>query len=112
MKRKSLITILTIIMCLIPTMVCYAGYGTVNVPGASSIGNMGGTINTVLGVIQTIGYIVAVVMVMYAGIKFLMSSAGERAKVKETLIPIVIGAIVIMSAVTITAFAFKTFGNS
>lgn len=111
MKKKLISIILTIVMCIIPMSICFAGYGKVEVPsnGGDSLGNIGGTVNTVLGVIQTIGYIVAVAMVMWVGIKYLMSGAGERAKVKDTMIPIVIGAIIIMAAVTITSFAFKAF---
>jgi len=112
MNKKLISMILTLIMCIIPMSMCFAGYGTVKVPdsGEESLGNIGGTVNTVLGIIQTIGYIVAVAIVMWVGIKYLTAGATERAKVKNTLMPIAVGAIIIMTAVTITSFAFKTFG--
>lgn len=65
--------------------------------------NMGldNTANMILGVMQWIGYVIAVGMIIFCGIKYLMSGAGEKAKVKDTLVPLLIGAILIAGASTI-----------
>ena len=60
----------------------------------------------VIGIIQWAGYIVAIGMLVWVGIKYVMSGAAEKAKAKETLIPIVIGAILIAGAAWIAEFIF------
>lgn len=46
----------------------------------------------------TIGIVVAVVVAAFLGIKFITSSVEEQAKVKESLIPFVVGCVVIFGA--------------
>lgn len=46
----------------------------------------------------TIGVIVALVIGTYLGIKFITSSVEEQAKIKESLIPFVVGCVVIFGA--------------
>ncbi|MBO5413439.1 MAG: hypothetical protein J6A29_03970 [Clostridia bacterium] len=46
----------------------------------------------------SIGVVVAVVVAAYLGIKFITSSVEEQAKVKESLIPFVVGCVVIFGA--------------
>ncbi len=66
--------------------------------------------NAILGVVQWIGYIIGIGMFMWVGIKYLLSGAGEKAKAKETLIPLLIGAIMVTSGTAITAAVFTAFG--
>lgn len=47
------------------------------------------------------GIVVAVIVAMIIGIKFMMASAGDKAKVKEALIPFVIGCAVVFGSFTI-----------
>ncbi|MBO5178759.1 MAG: hypothetical protein J6B87_00205 [Clostridia bacterium] len=72
----------------------------------TSISGLQNTAVSVLGVMQWGGYIIAVGMLIWVGIKYVTSGAGEKAKAKETLIPIVIGAILIAAAVTIASAIF------
>ncbi len=60
----------------------------------------------IFGVFQWIGYVVAVFMLVWAGIRYVTSSAGEKANVKETLVPMVVGAILVAGA---TIFATVIF---
>jgi len=53
--------------------------------------------NTLLG----IGIMVAIVVAMVLGIQFMAASADEKAKVKEALMPYVVGCIVVFGAFTI-----------
>ena len=62
----------------------------------------------VLGVVQWIGFIVAIAMIIYVGIKYLTSGAGEKAKVKDTLIPMLIGAVLVALGPTIAKAVFTT----
>ncbi len=65
---------------------------------------------TILGVVQWIGYLIGIGMIIFVGIKYLLAGAGEKAKAKETLIPILIGAILITMGTAITAAVFSLFG--
>ena len=59
-------------------------------------------INTVganiVSIVTTIGIIVAVVVLLVLGIKYMMGSAAEKAEYKKTMIPYLIGAVLIFGA--------------
>ena len=55
--------------------------------------------------------VVAVIVELYLAIKFMMSSAEDKAKVKEMLIPYIAGGIVIFSAFTIWKLVVTILGN-
>lgn len=59
--------------------------------------------NTVLGLIQTVGTFAAVAVLMILGIKYMLGSIEERASYKKSMLPYLIGAILLFGAVNITA---------
>lgn len=65
---------------------------------------------SILGTIKWVGYIVGIGMFVWVGIKYLLSGAGEKAKAKETLIPLLVGAILVTTGTAITAAVFSMFG--
>lgn len=112
MKKKIIslsiviITLLTIFMC--PATMAVEALISIGKPQPSALISAEKTA-TLLGTIQWIGYVVAIGMIIWCGIKYVMSGAGEKAKVKETLVPIVIGAILVVAAVEITGAVFTAF---
>ena len=58
--------------------------------------------NQIIGIITTVGVVVAVVVLLVLGIKYMMGSTEEKAKYKETMIPYLVGAILIFGASAIT----------
>ena len=64
-----------------------------------SVTNIG---NQIIGIITTVGVVVAVVVLLILGIKYMMGSASEKAEYKKTLIPYLVGAILIFGASAIT----------
>ena len=64
----------------------------------SGVANLGGQI---VGIIQVVGIVVAVVILLVLGIKYMTGSAQEKAEYKKTMIPYIIGAILIFAASTI-----------
>ena len=64
-----------------------------------SVTNIG---NQIIGVITTVGVVVAVVVLLVLGIKYMMGSASEKAEYKKTMIPYLVGAILIFGASAIT----------
>lgn len=57
--------------------------------------------NQILGIIRIFGTIIAVGVLMVLGIKYMMGSAEEKAEYKKTMLPYVIGAVVLFAAVNI-----------
>ena len=74
-----------------------------NTTAASSVQSLGGKI---MGVLQTAGVVVAVVILSVLGIKYMMGSASEKAEYKKTMIPYVVGAIFIFAATTIATIVY------
>ena len=66
-------------------------------------------VENVLGVIQLIGFVVAIVMVMYVGIKYLAAGAGQKAEVKSTMVPMLVGAAMVGLAPTLVKWIFGIF---
>lgn len=58
--------------------------------------------NQIVGIITTVGVVVAVVVLLVLGIKYMMGSASEKAEYKKTMIPYLVGAILIFGASAIT----------
>lgn len=72
---------------------------TANTNTQSSVVSIG---NQIIGIITTVGVVVAVVVLLVLGIKYMMGSTEEKAKYKETMIPYLVGAILIFGASAIT----------
>ena len=106
---KKTVAILIIVLMLIFTFNTYA----MALDAESIAGELTGTPsdaqgsvttigNQLIGVITTIGVVVAVVVLLVLGIKYMMGSASEKAEYKKTMIPYLVGAILIFGASAIT----------
>lgn len=69
------------------------------------------TSNYIYNVLVAIAIVIAIVMGTIIGIQFITGSVEQQAKVKETLIPYIIGVFVVFSAFTIWKIAV-TIGNN
>ena len=118
---KKSIKILSIIMIalLMITMITpvFAGDGTtiggVTIkPSTDDVGDNVNTIgNKILGAIQVVGTLISVGTLMVLGIKYMMGSAEEKAEYKKTMIPYVIGAILLFTAVTLVNYVYNVSGT-
>lgn len=68
-----------------------------------------GASDSIFNILLFAGIVIAVVLSSILGIKFMIGSVEEKAQVKETLIPFVIGCIVVFGAFTIWKI-FVTIG--
>lgn len=70
-----------------------------------------GTLSTkagqIMGLIRNIAVVVGVIMLMIIGIKFMLGSAEEKAEYKKSLIPLVIGIVIVMMATTLVTFIYN-----
>ena len=62
---------------------------------------LGPIINTAIGFIQIVGTGISVIMVTLLGIKYMLSSPGDKADVKKQITPLLIGAILLFASVNI-----------
>ena len=114
MKKTSKILITLCIILAIVTMsvISFAeGEGGVTpgdfkpgtVTATSGILKLGGQI---VAVVRTVGVLVAVVILLILGIKYMMGSAEEKADYKKSMIPYLVGAVLIFAASTITGIVY------
>lgn len=62
--------------------------------GADKLMNIG---NTIIGTLQVIGSIISVAVLVILGIKYMVGSAEERAEYKKSMMPYIIGAIMVFA---------------
>ncbi len=67
--------------------------------------------NTVLTIITNVGMILAVIIVAVLGVKYMMGSAEEKSEYKKSMIPYLIGAVLVFGASAIGR-AVIGFGTS
>lgn len=85
--------------------------GKSGVSGTTEVTNLG---QSLVGIIQTAGVVVAVVILLVLGIKYMMGSAEEKAEYKKSMLPYLIGALILFAASTIAnvVYQFATGLNS
>lgn len=117
MSKKTLkvISIFTIIVCIImavsPVFAAGGSEPTVNSidPQYGDSGKLTDLAGKIVGLIRTIGIAASVIILMVIGLKFLMGSAEEKAEYKKSLMPYVIGAIILFGASSIAGFVVNFF---
>ena len=75
-----------------------------NAAGTTQVTSFG---QNIMGVVQIAGVVIAVVVLMVLGIKYMMGSAEEKAEYKKTMIPYLVGAILIFAASTIANVVYQ-----
>ena len=101
-KATKIITILVMslmIVSTIATIVFADAYNpsmvTPTQPTDDTITGMG---NRIFGIVQVVGIIISVVWLAVLGIKYMMGSTEEKAEYKKTMIPYIVGAVLVGGA--------------
>lgn len=106
-KQKILSMILTIAMVMgVFASVALADVEDIKIIEPSDDGFVT-VVGKIIGFIRYAAWGVAIGMIIYIGIKYMMTGAGNKATVKETLLPYLIGAICVGAATTIASFAMN-----
>lgn len=71
---------------------------------AKAVTNFG---NNMLGIVSTAASVLAVIILIVLGIKYMMGSAEEKAEYKKTLLPYAIGAVFVFGAGVISTVLFN-----
>ncbi len=72
--------------------------------GGTQIESLG---NQIIGIVTMIGIVISVLVLVILGIKYMIGSAQEKAEYKKTMIPYVIGAILVFAASTIATIVMN-----
>ena len=110
MSKKTLriITIIsTILICISFVTLSFAASTPIDMTPEGESGEVLNVGKRIMGVIQTVGVVIAVVVLMVLGIKYMMGSAEEKAEYKKTFIPYIIGAILVFAASTIANVVYN-----
>lgn len=75
---------------------------------AGGIGTLGGKI---VNTIQIVGVVIAVIILLIIGIKYMIGSAEEKAEYKKTMIPYIVGAILIFAGTSIVKVVYAMANN-
>lgn len=107
MKRILRIIVMIIVLMMFCITVSYGSLGVGDLKGnqeeMTSLTNAG---NDVVKVVSTIGIVVSVIVLIALGIKYMLGSVEERAEYKKTLLPYIIGAVLVFSASTIAQIVY------
>ncbi len=76
---------------------------TTDSKGVSAVTNFG---NNILGIVSAAASVIAVIILIVLGIKYMMGSAEEKAEYKKTLLPYIIGAVFVFGAGLISSVLF------
>lgn len=106
-KVLSIVSILVMVLATVSNVALAVDPGQFN--GANSTTNTSGITNlgnNIIKTIQYVGSIAAVIVLIVLGIKYMMGSTEEKAEYKKTMIPYIVGAILIFAASNIASWVF------
>ena len=112
-KLASVLLLIAVISMTLTTMVSANG----GIDAANIAGGLKGTTsnaqndvtkigNQLIGIITKEGEVVAVIILLVLGIKYMMGSAEEKAEYKKTMIPYIIGAVLIFAASNVAGMIY------
>ena len=93
-----LLTILMMVSFLSTTVMAASGIIDQMQPTYSDQSGIAGIGQKITDILSTIGVVISVIVLLILGIKYMMGSASEKAEYKKTMIPYLVGAILIFGA--------------
>ena len=101
------------------TISCNATYDPLEDPNSFKPGNISsedanvitGRVNSIIGVIVTVGVIISAITLCILGIKYMVGSVEERAEHKKTMIPYIIGAVLLFAASSVVGIIANIVQN-
>ena len=106
----SIVMLTILVIGALSTPVCASLVQQFN-PYVSAGSNFRNIFNSIIGIVQVVGSGIAVIMLMYLGIKYLISAPEGKAEIKKTAVPFVVGAVILFAAVNILAAVERVANN-
>ena len=108
MKILTTIATILLIISMGTSIVAATSVGGMELsPNTDNTGDITTIGNKVMGIIQVVGTIAAVAIVMVLGIKYMMGSAEEKAEYKKTMIPYIVGAVLIFAGTSLVRVIYS-----
>lgn len=123
MKKKIIISI--VIILLVNLVICFNNIAlgvssiedliedptmqNVSTPDDSESGIVSG-INGVIGLLQFVGSGISIIVVTILGMKYILASPADKADVKKSIMPIIIGCVLLFGAVNLVS-AIMSFSD-
>lgn len=111
LNKKSIKVISIVILAIVLLMsIGSTVFAATTIPGITDpqTGELNNTVGIILGIIRWGGIIIAVIMAMFIGIKYITSSPDGKAEVKKTAMYYVGGIVLLLAASTIVTFIGNT----
>lgn len=77
------------------------GNGNVQTNDLTKVGN------NIVTIIQVVCIVIAVIVLLVIGIKYMMGSASEKAEYKKTMIPYIVGAVLIFAGTSLVRVIYS-----
>ena len=109
-KYLKVLLILVVVLSLMSTVAFASGNKFLDAKNKSQATDtaLTGAVNSIgssnINIVQTLGYVIAVVMVIVVGIQWLVGTPAKKQELRGKLINVIIGAILIACGVTILGF--------
>ena len=106
---KKIIIVLTIcFFTLILNMSTIYAFSITDLTGTTfSNSELKGVGNSLITILTTIGTVVSVIVLIILGLKYMLGSVEEKATYKKTLLPYVIGALLVFAASAIAGMIYS-----
>lgn len=117
MKINKIITLLTIIVLIISVVFPIFAAGTDFITDTSdkisntSTASIDTVKNKIWGSAKLILQVAAVSAVLFAGVRYMMASADQKADIKKSMVPLVIGAIIVFGTTILIEFVQTSAGQ-
>lgn len=118
MKKRNIIFIVCILIFFIVFLGTVTYAGTINPnsfkPGTVQTSDVGGAIGLaekIIGAITAVGTVVAVVVTLALGIKYMVGSIEQRAEYKKSMVPILFGMMMLFGVSWIIKLIYNIMTN-
>lgn len=118
-QRKYIPVIFTIVLLIVFMMIPIVSNADINInpedfklTGITGADDFVSKANIIIGVIQAVGSIVAVVALIILGIRYMFAGVDERADYKSTMIPYVVGFVMLLIVVNVLGIIYDIVQNN
>ena len=107
---KKVISVVLVITIVLSLSTCFA-IDPSKFKDVSTPDDFNSASGAIIGALQVVATVVAIAMLLFVGIKFMMAAPGEKANLKGALIPYIVGAILIFAAIPLLSM-IKNFSSN
>ena len=99
---KKVLSLVLVLALVIMPMLTFAAVPISNVEADyGDITGLDGTVNKAVGIVTYVGYAIAVVMVLWLGVQWLLATPAKKAELKGKMWSMAIGILLLVGGVTI-----------